>query len=344
MTMKGRILLGLAVAAGLTGPLAGPLAAQEVNLYSNRTPELINPLLAEFTKQTGVKVNIVHMTSGMLERLRAEGANTPADAVLTADVSRIDQLASADLLQPIKSATIEKNVPAVFRQKDGLWTALTSRARVAYVSKTRVKAGELKTYEDLADPKWKGKVCTRSGKHEYNIGLLAAMIAAKGEAAAEQWARGVKANLARKPLGGDRDQVKAILDGVCDVALGNTYYMGLMATNEKEPEQKQWAASANIVFPTFSGKGTQVNVSAAGITKHAKNRDNAVKLLEFLSGDNAQKLYAEVNYEYPVKPGVEPSAIVKSWGTFTPQEVNLETVAKNWAAASRIMDKVDFDS
>jgi iron(III) transport system substrate-binding protein len=286
----------------------------------------------------------VHMESGMLERLRAEGANTPADAVLTADVSRIDQLASAGLLQPVKSATLDKNIPAVFRQKDGLWVALTSRARVAYVSKTRVKAGEVKTYEDLAKPEFKGRICTRSGKHEYNIGLLAAMIAEKGEAKAEEWARGLKANLARKPQGSDRVQVKAILDGVCDVALVNTYYMGLMMTNDKEPEQKEWANAANIVFPTFDGKGTQVNVSAAGITKNAKNKDNAVKLLEFLSGDRAQKLYAEVNFEYPVKPGVEPSSIVKSWGSFTPQEVNLETVAKNWAAASRIMDKVDFDS
>jgi iron(III) transport system substrate-binding protein len=211
------------------------------------------------------------------------------------------------------------------------------------VSTDRVKPGAISTYEDLAKPEWKGKVCTRSGKHEYNVGFLAAMIAEKGEAAAEQWARGVKANLARKPLGGDRDQAKAIKDGVCDVALMNTYYMGLMSTNEKEPEQKEWAKATKIVFPTFAGKGTQVNVSAAGITKHAKNKDNAVKLLEFLSSDLAQKMYAEINYEYPVKPGAEIAPLVKSWGTFQPQEINLETVAKNWGLASKIMDKVDFD-
>jgi iron(III) transport system substrate-binding protein len=337
--------LALAVTAGLGAAAALPAsAAEEVNLYSNRTPNLIQPFLAEFTKQTGIKVNVVHAESGLLERLRAEGANTPADAVLTADVSRIDQLAAADLLQPIKSAAVDKNIPATFRQKDGLWIGLTSRARVVYASKERVKPGEAATYEDLAKPHMKGRICTRSGKHEYNIGLVAAMIAEKGEAAAEQWAKGVKANLARKPQGNDRTQVKGIKDGVCDVALANTYYMGLMQTNEKEPEQKEWANAVSIVFPTFQGSGTHVNVSAAGITKHAKNRANAVKLLEFLSDDRAQKMYAERNFEYPVKPGAEIHPLVKSWGSFKPQEINLETIAKNWGLASKIMDRVDFDS
>ncbi len=343
--MKATFLFALGLAAGISAPIAAPaIAAEEVNLYSNRTPDLITPFLNEFIKQTGIKVNIVHAETGMLERLQAEGRNTPADVVLTADVSRVDQLASADLLQPVKSALIDKNIPAHFRQHDGLWIALTSRARVAYVSKDRVKPGAIKTYEDLAKPEWKGKICTRSGKHEYNVGLLAAMIAEKGEKAAEDWARGVKANLARKPQGNDRVQVKAIKDGVCDVAIVNTYYMGLMQTNDKEPEQKEWANAVNLVFPTFDGKGTHVNVSAAGITKYSKNKDNAVKLLEFLASDLAQKMYAETNFEYPVKPGAEISPLVKSWGSFTAQEINLETVAKNWGLASKIMDRVDFDS
>lgn len=343
--MKAKFLLALGLAAGISAPMAAPaIAAEEVNLYSNRTPDLIAPFLNEFSKQTGIKVNIVHAETGMLERLQAEGRNTPADVVLTADVSRVDQLASADLLQPVKSALIDKNIPAHFRQHDGLWIALTSRARVAYVSKDRVKAGAIKTYEDLAKPEWKGKICTRSGKHEYNVGLVAAMIAEKGEKAAEDWARGVKANLARKPQGNDRVQVKAIKDGVCDVAIVNTYYMGLMQTNNKEPEQKEWANAVNIVFPTFDGKGTHVNVSAAGITKYSKNKDNAVKLLEFLASDLAQKMYAETNFEYPVKPGAEIAPLVKSWGSFAAQEINLETVAKNWGLASKIMDRVDFDS
>jgi len=342
--MKTKFMLALSVAIGAAAAWASPASAEgEVNLYSNRTPSLIVPILDEFTKETKIKVNIVHAATGMMERLRAEGRNTPADVVLTADVSRIDQLASADLLQPVKSAVLEKNVPHHFRQQDGLWVALTSRARVIYVSKDRVKPGAISTYEDLAKPEWKGKVCSRSGKHEYNVALLAAMIAQNGETVAEQWARGVKANLARKPLGGDRDQAKAIKDGVCDVALMNTYYMGLMQTNDKQPEQKEWANAVTIVFPTFGGKGTQVNVSAAGITKYAKNKDNAVKLLEFLSGDMAQKMYAEVNFEYPVKPGAEIAPLVKSWGSFQPQEINLETVARNWSLASKIMDKVDFD-
>jgi len=342
--MKIRSLLALGLAAGLSAASIVPALAQgEVNLYSNRIPSLITPFLDEFTKQTKIKVNIVHAETGILERLQAEGRNTPADVVLTQDVVRIDQLAAADLLQPVKSPVIDKNIPAHFRQQDGLWVALTSRARVAYVSKDRVKPGAIKTYEDLVKPEWKGKICTRSGKHEYNVALLAAMIVEKGEAAAEQWARGVKANLARKPQGNDRVQVKAIKDGVCDVAIANTYYMGLMQTNEKEPEQKEWANAVNIVFPTFSGKGTQVNVSAAGITKHAKNKDNAVKLLEFLSGDLAQKMYAQVNFEYPVKPGAEMHPLVKSWGSFQAQEASLQAIARNMALATKIMDKVDFD-
>ncbi len=343
--MKAKFLLVLGLAATVSASLAVPVvAAEEVNLYSNRTPDLIAPFLNEFTKQTGIKVNIVHAATGMLERLQAEGRNTPADVVLTADVSRVDQLASAALLQPVKSALIDKNIPAHFRQHDGLWIALTSRARVAYIAKDRVMPGAIKTYEDLAKPEWKGKICTRSGKHEYNVGLLAAMIAEKGETAAEDWARGVKANLARKPQGNDRVQVKAIKDGVCDVAIVNTYYMGLMQTNNKEPEQKEWSNAVNIVFPTFDGKGTHVNVSAAGITKYSKNKDNAVKLLEFLASDLAQKMYAETNFEYPVKPGAEIAPLVKSWGSFTAQEINLETIAKNWGLASKIMDRVDFDS
>lgn len=343
--MKAKFLLVLGLAATVSASLAVPVvAAEEVNLYSNRTPDLIAPFLNEFTKQTGIKVNIVHAETGMLERLQAEGRNTPADVVLTADVSRVDQLASAALLQPVKSALIDKNIPAHFRQHDGLWIALTSRARVAYIAKDRVMPGAIKTYEDLAKPEWKGKICTRSGKHEYNVGLLAAMIAEKGETAAEDWARGVKANLARKPQGNDRVQVKAIKDGVCDVAIVNTYYMGLMQTNNKEPEQKEWANAVNIVFPTFDGKGTHVNVSAAGITKYSKNKDNALKLLEFLASDLAQKMYAETNFEYPVKPGAEIAPLVKSWGSFTAQEINLETIAKNWGLASKIMDRVDFDS
>ena len=342
--MKAKLLIALGLAVGVSAVSGAPASAQgEVNLYSNRTPSLITPFLDEFTKQTKIKVNIVHAETGMLERLQAEGRNTPADVVLTADVVRIDQLAAADLLQTVTSPVIDKNIPAVYRQHEGLWVALTSRARVAYVSKDRVKPGAIKTYEDLAKPEWKGKICTRSGKHEYNVALLAAMIVENGEAAAEEWARGVKANLARKPQGNDRVQVKAIKDGVCDVAIVNTYYMGLMQTNDKEPEQKEWANAANIVFPTFGGNGTQVNISAAGITKHAKNKDNAVKLLEFLSGDLAQKMYAEVNYEYPVKPGAEINPLVKSWGSFQPQEVSLEAVARNMALATKIMDKVDFD-
>ncbi len=318
-------------------------AAEEVNLYSYRQPFLIQPFLDEFTKQTGIKVNVVYAQKGMLERLQAEGRNTPADAVLTVDIARLDALAKAELLQPIDSEILKKNIPAQYRHPDGIWFGLTTRARVVYASKDRVKPGEVASYADLAEPHMKGRICTRSGKHAYNISLLASIIAHKGVDAAETWARGVKANLARRPQGNDRAQVKAIKEGICDVSLGNTYYMGFMATNEKSPEQKEWAAAVNVLFPEQDGVGTHVNISGAAVTEYAKNKENAVKLLEFLSEDFAQHMYAEQNFEYPVKKGVKWHPLVASWGTFKADDINLDVIAAHRAEAAKIMDRVDFD-
>ncbi|HJO74083.1 MAG TPA: Fe(3+) ABC transporter substrate-binding protein [Rhodospirillales bacterium] len=338
------VLSLFAIAGMITQSPSTAAAATEVNLYSYRQPFLMKPLLDAFTKETGVKVNMVYLKKGMLERLKAEGANSPADLVLTADIGNIQNLVAAGLLQPSTSSVLSSNVPAQFRHPKGLWYGLTTRARVIFAHKDRVKPGEVTTYEDLAKPHMKGRVCTRSGKHVYNVSLLAWMIAAKGEAAAEAWARGVKANLARKPQGNDRAQVKAVYTGECDIAVGNTYYMGKMATNKKNPEQKNWAASVNLIFPNQKDRGTHVNISGAGITKSAKNKSGAVKLIEFLSGDAAQKIYAEDNFEYPIKAGAKLHPIVAGWGKFKADETFLFKIAEHRITATRIMDKVRFNN
>lgn len=329
----------------VTGLGAAPAAADggEVNLYSYRQPFLMKPLLDAFSERTGIRVNVVYAKKGLIERLKAEGINSPADAVLAADIGRLDDLVAADLVQPVDSPVLAANIPPQYRHPDGLWFGLTTRARVIYASKDRVRAGEVETYEDLTAPRFKGRVCSRSGKHAYNISLLASLIAANGVRAAEDWARGLKANLARKPQGNDRAQVKAIKEGECDVALGNSYYMGKMATNDKKPEQKEWAAAVVIVFPNRQGRGTHVNISGAAVTRSAKNRDSAVKLIEFLSGDFAQRIYAEQNFEYPVKAGVPLHPLVASWGDFKADTAHLADVARYRTEASKIMDRVGFD-
>jgi iron(III) transport system substrate-binding protein len=341
--MKFKVIFAAMVVCAVSGMAAGASGA-EVNLYSYRQPFLMNPLLDAFTEETGIEVNMVYLKSGMLERLKAEGANSPADLVLTADIGNLHNLVQAGLLQPSESSILEHNVPAQFRHPDGLWYGLTTRARIIFAHKERVEPGEITTYEDLAKPHMKGRVCTRSGKHVYNVSLLASIIAAKGEAAAEAWAKGVKANLARRPQGNDRAQVKAVYQGECDVALGNTYYMGKMATNEKKPAQKKWAAAVTIIFPNQGDRGTHINISGAGVTASAKNKANAIKLIEFLSDETAQKIYAEDNFEYPIKAGVKLHPIVASWGSFEADETFLSQIAEHRTQATRIMDKVRFDN
>ena len=317
-----------------------PALAQEINVYSHRQPELIQPLVDAFTAETGIAVNVAFVDKGMAERLQAEGDRSPADLVLTVDIARLLQIVEAGVLQPVQSDVLEANIPATLRDPNDLWFGVTSRARVVYASKDRVAPGEITTYEDLADPKWKGRLCTRSGLHDYNIALLGAIIVHHDEAYATQWADGLKANLAKKPDGGDRDQAKAIAAGECDIALGNTYYMGQMLA---DPEQKAWAEAVNIVFPTFEDGGTHLNISGVAMTKSAPNKDNALKFMEWLSGDTAQKIYAETNYEFPVKAGVERSDLVKSWGDFTADTTPLADIAAARAAALKIMETVNFD-
>ncbi len=342
------ILYSALLATGLVLPAAVATAtaaqAEEVNLYSSRQPFLMKPLLDAFTMETGIKVNMVYLKKGMLERLKSEGRNSPADLILATDIGNLHNHDKAGLLQPITSTILSANIPPQYRHPDGNWFGLTARARVIYASKTRVKPGEVTTYEDLADPKMKGRVCIRSGKHVYNISLLASIVVARGVEGAAAWARGLKANLARKPQGNDRAQVKAVYGGECDVAVGNTYYMGKMATNEKDPVQKLWAQSVNIIFPNQNGRGTHVNISGAAVTAAAKNKANAVKLIEFLSGDGAQKIYAEANFEYPVKAGVALHPMVASWGTFKADKAFLSRIANQRVVASKLVDQVSFNN
>ena len=319
---------------------SSPIFASEVNIYSYRQPFLIEPLTTAFTDKTGIKVNIVYLRKGMIERMKAEGKRSPADVVLTVDISRLSALVEAGLTQQVVSQTLSTNVPEKYRDPAGHWFGLTTRARIIYVSKERVRTGEIKSYEDLADPKWRGKVCTRSGLNAYNLALTSAIIHHHGEDYAKKWLDGFKQNLARKPQGNDRAQVKAIWAGECDLSIGNTYYMGKML---KDPEQADWAKSVNIVFPTFEGGGTHVNVSGIGMAKFSPNKDNALALMEFLSSGEAQEIYATANFEYPIAPGTKVDDLVKSWGSFDADTVNLMTIAKLRKKALKLTEIVDFD-
>jgi iron(III) transport system substrate-binding protein len=336
------IALGLSLLPALAPSIAAAEEAGEVNVYSYRQPYLINPLFKAFTEETGIKVNVIFAEKGLIERIQAEGRNSPADVLLTVDVGNLTQAADAGIAQPIHSQALEAAIPPAYRATNDEWFGLTRRARVVYASKERTKIDKI-TYEELADPKWRGKICIRSGQHVYNVALIASLIAAHGEAWTEQWLKGVKANLARKPAGDDRLQVKGVYSGECDIAIGNTYYMGAMLNNDKEPEQKEWANSVKIVFPNTLDRGTHVNISGAVVAKYAPHKDNAVKLLEFLASDKGQEMYAEVNNEYPVKEGIPWSPLVKSWGDFKPDPISLNEIAALRKKASELVDKVGFD-
>lgn len=332
--------LRLTLAALALGTAALPALAAEVNVYSHRQPELIRPLIDAFTAETGIAVNIAFVDKGMVERLVAEGDRSPADLVLTVDIARLQQVVDAGVTQPVPSEVLKANIPATLRDAGDHWFGLTARARIVYAAKDRVAPGEVTTYEDLATDKWKGRICTRSGTNDYNIALLAAVIAHHGEEAARAWAEGLKANLARKPAGGDRDQVLAIAAGECDIAIGNTYYIGQMLNN---PEQRAAAETVRVDFPVFQGAGTHLNVSGVAMTRAAPNREAALRFMEWLSSDRAQAIYAETNHEFPVKPGVARSALVASWGAFTPDTIGLTEVARQRPAALKIMEEIDFD-
>ncbi len=330
--------------------LAAPLfalASGQVNLLSTRQEFLLRPFLDVFEQESGIKVNVVYLKKGMLERLKARPGE--ADLMLAKDIANLSAIADAGLLQPYKSSTIDANIPASFRDDNHLWAGLTMRARVIYYSKERVDPNTLSTYMSLADEKYKGKICIRSGYHNYNVALISAMIAENGKDQTKQWLEGLKANLARKPQGNDRAQVRAIAAGECDLAIGNTYYMGKMLEN---PAQREWAAAVGIFFPNQKTTGTHVNITGGGILKAAKNKANALKLLEFFTGNLAQTMYSQVNHEYPLKKGISLSGIVKSFGAgqegiqkgiFKADSLPMDKIAAERKTALKLLDEVQFD-
>ena len=321
---------------------ATPAHADEVNLYTYREPGLIKPALDAFTKNTGIRVNTLFAADGLAERIRAEGSNSPADLLIAVDIGRLQQAIELGVTQPVKSDVLEKAVPAQFRDPQGQWYALTLRSRIIYAAKDRV-ADQALTYESLADPKWRGKICIRSGQHPYNTSLIAAYLAKHGEAKTEEWLKGVKANLARRPSGGDREGARDILAAVCDLAVGNSYYVGLMR-NAKEEEQRKWGAAIKTINPTFDGGGTHVNISGVVMAKNAPNRAGAARLMEFLISDSAQHIFSDLNYEYPVVAEAPVADSVKSFGALRPDTLPLSDVGKNRKAASMLVDKVGFDN
>jgi iron(III) transport system substrate-binding protein len=327
---------GLALAAAAT-----PTEAQEVNVYSYRETQLIQPLLDAFTKDTGIKTNVVSAGSGLEQRIKSEGANSPADVLLTVDIGRLQEAVDLGITQPVKSAVLDKAIPAQYRDPNGHWYGISMRARVVYASKERVKQDTI-TYEELADPKWKGKICIRSGQHIYNNALFAAYVAKHGEAKTEEWLKGLKANLAQKPSGGDRETARDVAAGKCDIGIGNTYYWALM--NDKEPDKKAWANATRVILPTFQGGGTHVNLSGVVLAKNAPNKGNAIKLMEWLVSDKAQHMYADVNYEYPVLSGIAINETIAGYGTLKPDAMPISKIAQNKKTAATTVDKVGFDN
>lgn len=335
---KLALYAGFISALTLTTQMA--VASDGVNVYSYRQPFLIQPLFDQFTEKTGIEVNTVFSKKGLVERLKIEGENSPADLLLTSDFGNLRAAIEADVLQAVESDTLTSNIQAEFRDPDNKWFGLTNRARLIAVSKERLASGGPQSYEDLANPEYKGKICTRSGKHNYMSTLIASVIAHNGDADARAWLQGVKDNLARKPQGNDRAQVKGIYQGQCDIAILNSYYMGAMLD---DAEQTEWASSVRLIFPNQDNRGTHVNISGIALTKSSKQTDNAIKLMEFLSSDVAQEYYAKVNHEYPVKAGVAASDLVSSWGKFKHDELPLAEIAGYFNQASRMVDEVAYD-
>ena len=336
-----RLLAASLIAATLAAAVVPARAEGEVNVYTYRETKLVQPLFDAFTKETAIKVNVISASSGLEQRMKAEGANSPADVLLTVDIGRIDEAVQAGVTQPMNSAVIDETVPTQYRDPAGHWAGISMRARVIYAAKERVKQDAI-TYEELADPKWKGRICIRSGQHIYNNALFAAYVARHGEAKAEEWLKGVKANLAQKPSGGDRETARDVAAGKCDIGIGNTYYWALM--NDKEADKKPWADATRVILPTFAGGGTHVNLSGVLLAKHAPNKANGLKLIEWLAGDEAQRIYADANYEYPVNAGVPVNPTIAGYGRLTADPLPIARIAASRKAAAALVDKVGFDN
>ena len=316
--------------------------ANVVNVYSERHYDSDKQLYAEFEKQTGIKVNVVNASANeLISKLELEGQNTPADLFVTVGAGNLYNAKSKGLLQKVDSKALNNNIPKEFRDKANEWFGLTYRARILVYDPTKTKVSELSTYEDLASPKFKGQILTRTSTNSYNQHLIAFLIANNGYEKTAKWAKGLVDNFARTPKGNDRDQAKAILAGEGKVAIMNTYYMGLMSVSKDTVEQEVFK-KLKIFFPNQKGKGTHINISGAGLTKHSKNKANAIKLLEFLSDKKAQGIFAAANYEYPVNKKAELAPVVKSWGTFKINSMSFEEIGKNMKAAQLLADEAGW--
>jgi iron(III) transport system substrate-binding protein len=317
--------------------------ANELNIYSHRQPFLINPFLEAFTNKTGIKTNVVYSTKGLAQRLKAEGKNSPADVILTVDIGRLQVYADMNLLSVINSKKLTENIPSHLRSNDSTWVSLSKRSRIIVVAKNRVNPSSISRIEDLANPKWKGKICTRPGSHIYNRALMASMIAAHGFDGATKWAEGLVANLARRPQGNDRAQVKAIHEGQCDIAIINNYYYGKLKYSD-DPKQRVWADGLSLIFPNqgLNDRGAHINISGGGVARFSKNKDNAIRFLEFLSEEASQKLYGEINFEYPVNPRVVPTQTLLDWGVFREDQLPIHTIAELSQESQKIIDRVGW--
>ena len=315
--------------------------AKILNIYSHRQPYLLKPFIEAYTKKTGIKLNVVYSSKGLAQRLAAEGANSPADLILTVDIARLYRYEDLNLLAKIDSKILNEKIPPYLRSKNNTWFGLSKRTRAIAISRERINSGQVLRYEDLADPKLKGKICSRPGSHVYNRALMASMIAAKGENDAEKWAKGLVSNLAKRPQGNDRSQLKSIYSGECDVAIINHYYYGKL-TYSKNPDHRKWAKASIIVFPNQgnSDRGAHVNISGGGVVKFSKNKEIAINFLEFLVTDQAQVMYGDVNFEYPINNKSKLPKRLKALGTFKEDNLLIEKIAKLAPKAQEIIDKV----
>ena len=345
--LKMNKLVNTAILAGALGcygtfTATGAIAQQQVlNLYSSRHYQTDEALYANFEKATGIKINRIDGPEDpLIERLKNEGDKSPADLLVTVDMGRLLKAQQLGLFQPINSKLLEEKIPAELRAADGSWYGFSVRARPIFYAKSRIDKSQLPDYESLADPKWKGKICVRSGSHPYNLSLMSSIIAADGPVKAEAWAKGVVANMARPPTGGDTDQIAGVASGECDIALGNTYYFVRLLKSEK-PTDKAMAEKIGVIFPNQGNRGAHINISGAGVAKYAPNKANAIKFLEYLASPEAQEYFANGNNEYPVfgKPGNPQLA---SLGTFKRDPLPMDMVGKNYAAAAQIFDRVGW--
>ena len=336
------VVIRIALASTTMLAAMGAAQAQELNLYTSREPGLVEPLLAAFTESTGIKVNTVFLKDGLAERVASEGESSPADLLMAVDAGNLADLADKGLTQPVDSEVLESAVPENLRDPENQWFGLSMRARVIYAAKD-LDVDQI-TYESLADPEWKGRICIRSGQHPYNTALFSAFMSHHDAAQTEEWLTGLKANLARQAGGGDRDGAKDILGGICDIAIANSYYVGLMQSGKGGDEQRAWGDAIKVILPTFEDGGTHVNISGAAVAKHAPNREQAVQLLEYLVSDEAQKIYAEANYEYPVKPGAAVDPIIASFGELQVDPTPLTEIVTNRKEVSELVDRVGFDN